>query len=239
MRRAGGCSALARTRMCAITTSTRPDTAEIALAQAKEIIRQAQQRAAPMDDLDDDDDRRSLRSVGPPPSELTRGTGREVCPKCHRDPTKLRTCPADATPHAPWHCGLVLGDQGLGRGHGFESVPRMTPLHTACLRSDTGTDTAERIVDWLIKLGADVNAVACGGITPIHLAVANGRAGVVDLLLKARCEVNKDTDEACNVLHLAYDSPEIMRLLLREPSNTGTLGGLLRRGTNVRAAVPA
>lgn len=63
------------------------------------------------------------------------------------------------------------------------------PLHAAVIGAPGSTNwnpTAQRaIIEFLIKAGADPNAVAVGGVTPLHRAVRNRCSGAVDQLLRA------------------------------------------------------
>ncbi len=43
---------------------------------------------------------------------------------------------------------------------------------------------SEELLQRLIDLGADVNAAATGGVTPLHVAAEVGLKGVVQILLK-------------------------------------------------------
>jgi hypothetical protein len=104
----------------------------------------------------------------------------------------------------------------------------VTPLFIA---SSTGKVS---IVDLLLKAGADVNAdtgsgygppvdsgdfrgvTASDGITPLMAASDNGHITIVDLLLKAGADVNKERKQGGTAIYLASQNghADIVRLLL-------------------------
>jgi len=81
----------------------------------------------------------------------------------------------------------------LARGAAINAVStnpaRNTPLHAAI----AGARDHE-IIERLLAQGADVNAVADGGVTPLHLAAARGDVALIDLLLARGAEVAKTKD---------------------------------------------
>ncbi|MDQ7823354.1 MAG: ankyrin repeat domain-containing protein [Candidatus Eremiobacteraeota bacterium] len=73
----------------------------------------------------------------------------------------------------------------------------LSPLHLACRES------AERIVEFLLMNGADVNACDDDGFTPLHLAVIENHRGIVEFLVSHNAEVNAVNREGAPPLHWA------------------------------------
>lgn len=96
----------------------------------------------------------------------------------------------------------------LGNEEGY------TPLHFAT------KGTNEEIVDILLNSGADINAVARNGKTPLHLSVESGCVNIVKRLLIYKPEnvsCNSGVDEGYTPLHTAAkeSKEEIIELLLK------------------------
>lgn len=101
---------------------------------------------------------------------------------------------------------------------------RMGEDRYAVLKEDRG-ELEMLLVELLLDHGADVNAEANDGRTPLHEAVHNGRrSGVVELLIARGANVNAATDGGVTPLHHAADSGR---------NDAATL--LLARGANVNA----
>lgn len=60
----------------------------------------------------------------------------------------------------------------------------MTPFYFACWNSENSA------LSLLLTLGAEVNSLASGKITPLHLAVASLNVVSVDILLDANCDIH-------------------------------------------------
>ena len=63
--------------------------------------------------------------------------------------------------------------------------------------------------------GANVNAAALGGTTALMLAAGEGNLEAVNLLLKAKADVNRCDDEDETALMYALDNPNIVEVLLK------------------------
>lgn len=77
---------------------------------------------------------------------------------------------------------------------GFEEY---TPLHVAAMFG------CSKAAEALIKLGADVNAVAPDNFTPLHYAAYGSHANIASLLLAAGADVNAKTTGGVSPLMLA------------------------------------
>ncbi|MCJ1427884.1 Ankyrin-2 [Sticta canariensis] len=69
----------------------------------------------------------------------------------------------------------------------------MTPLHLGCWNSQHSA------IKGLLSLGADVNSLASGDITPLHLAVASLNVATVDILLDSNCDIDIDIQSLLNL----------------------------------------
>jgi len=64
----------------------------------------------------------------------------------------------------------------------------------------------KEMVELLLDKGADVNAPAAGGYTPLHAAAQNGQEEIILLLLKNMADINAVTDDGQSPLELAIKS---------------------------------
>ena len=87
----------------------------------------------------------------------------------------------------------------------------MTPANRALLRAAADGDTP-RLRALLIQ-GADVNSTNGAGQTPLMLAAAFNRQGVVNLLLKARANVEIQDDLGLAAVDWGAHFPEIVQLI--------------------------
>lgn len=55
----------------------------------------------------------------------------------------------------------------------------------------------------LVEAGSNLNAVSCSGHTPLHLAAAQGRGGVVRLFIEKGANVNRRSNTGITPLYLA------------------------------------
>lgn len=63
-------------------------------------------------------------------------------------------------------------------------MKKTSALHIACAGGDM------RVIELLLKYGADVNAREANGTTPLHNAISRGDLALVELLLEKKAEVN-------------------------------------------------
>ena len=64
----------------------------------------------------------------------------------------------------------------------------------------------KEMVELLLAQGADVNAPATGGYTPLHVAAQNGQEEIIVLLLKNKADINAVTNDGQSPLELAVKS---------------------------------
>ncbi len=107
---------------------------------------------------------------------------------------------------------------------------KLTALHAAALSGQSGS------VGPLVKAGADPNAFAGGGVTPLSVACAKGHADVAHALLEHGANLSLTTESGHPPLHAAamgghYDT---VVTLLRHGANATTVDDL-----GVTALVPA
>lgn len=77
-----------------------------------------------------------------------------------------------------------------------------------------------KIVEVLIKNGADINILGIMGLTPLHYAIINGKYKIVELLIKNNADVNISNDEGETTLTIAknrcdVNKNKIISLLLK------------------------
>lgn len=90
-----------------------------------------------------------------------------------------------------------------------------TPLLEACWLRATGDMCDRRIVEFLLKKGADVNAVDGFGQSALRYAVENGSVRIVRLLIQYGADVNEQY-EGSTILYTAqvsYKNTEIANIL--------------------------
>ena len=81
------------------------------------------------------------------------------------------------------------------------------PLHAATIGAPGSAVWDPRgqraIITWLVESGADPNAAAAGGVTPLHRAVRNRCSAAVDALLEAGADPRRTNDHGSTALDLA------------------------------------
>lgn len=108
---------------------------------------------------------------------------------------------------ATWLGHLEVMDELLRRGANPGQAARnptaMAPLHAAasCRVATAAVPAARR----LLERGAALEATCAGGFTPLHLAVAQGRRDIVELLLGHGAELEALSDAGATPLELAED----------------------------------
>lgn len=82
------------------------------------------------------------------------------------------------------------------------------PLHAAIIGGPGATDwnpaRQRAVVNYLIDAGADPNAAAMGGVTPLHRAVRNRCSAVVDALLRRGADPRAINDHGSTPTDLAH-----------------------------------
>ncbi|XP_061662032.1 transient receptor potential cation channel subfamily A member 1b isoform X2 [Syngnathoides biaculeatus] len=96
-----------------------------------------------------------------------------------------------------------------------------TPLHRATIFDHVD------LADYLISLGADVNAVDCKGTPPLLLATSCGAWRTVVLLLSNGANVNLKDRLGCNFLHLAILQPKGLKNLPQDVLQRSSVKALL------------
>ena len=110
----------------------------------------------------------------------------------------------------------LVGDAIKGGADVNARVPKrggFTPLHAAA-----GANPDYKVIETLLKGGADVNAKQAGGYTPLHMAAGrNTRTKVITSLLEGGADVNARAENDVTTLHMAAienTNPEVIRVLL-------------------------
>jgi Ankyrin repeats (many copies)/Ankyrin repeat len=112
------------------------------------------------------------------------------------------------------HAAAFAYDAELARelvAHGADVRARnrrgAEPLHAAVIGqpgSDIWNPTRQAaVIGYLIEAGADPNAAALGGVTPLHRAVRNRCSGAVEALLRAGADPQMANDRGSTALDLA------------------------------------
>ncbi len=99
--------------------------------------------------------------------------------------------------------------------NGTDTRMRTTALFGTCV---LGTD---KIAKLLIDLGANVNFVSKGGITPLHLSAEVGSINVTKVLIQKGANVNAKDDTDSTPLHGAseWNRLAIAKLLVKHGAN--------------------
>ncbi|WP_432892225.1 ankyrin repeat domain-containing protein [Kribbella sp. CA-245084] len=105
---------------------------------------------------------------------------------------------------------VELAQDLIARGADISAPNRRSaqPLHAAANGVPGSTNwnpTAQRaIIEFLIEAGADPNATAAGGVTPLHRAVRNRCSAAVDQLLRAGANPRLPNDHGSTPSDLAH-----------------------------------
>lgn len=81
-------------------------------------------------------------------------------------------------------------------------------IHSACARGHV------HVMEWLIKIGANVNCIGCDGWTPLHYAAHYLNPHCVQLLLAAGADASIANDDGSIPLHYAKNSDGSTELLI-------------------------
>ncbi len=84
---------------------------------------------------------------------------------------------------------LLLDHHADVRAFSTDTTMRNTPLHAAIAGKRN-----HALITRLLERGADVNAVAGAGVTPLHLAASRGDVPLIDLLLAQGAQNTKTND---------------------------------------------
>lgn len=96
---------------------------------------------------------------------------------------------------------------------------RRTPLHEAALRGH------RRVIESLLKFGADKDATTGNGVTPLMLAAEAGKLGAVSILLQNGANVTAAYDHLATALHWAAlgNHVEVVSMILKTPKGLQTI----------------
>jgi ankyrin repeat protein len=84
------------------------------------------------------------------------------------------------------------------------------------------TDKPYNIFELLLNAGADINAIARGGITSLHFAADAGKCKIIDYLIKQGVDINAQTKTTGSTpLHIAFnnDHEDAIKLLIANGAN--------------------
>jgi ankyrin repeat protein len=101
---------------------------------------------------------------------------------------------------------------------------------TALFLAAASSHPMTRVIEALVKHGADVNAVCIGGFTPLHNACDQGTLKTVEYLIAHGAEVKAKDISGCTPLHAAS-----ARDLLGETDKEEMIKCLLAHGADVNA----
>lgn len=95
--------------------------------------------------------------------------------------------------------GIGIGAQQQQQQEQPPSNPTTTPLHVAALKGQY------KIMEILLRNGAEINALDAMGRTPLHCGVEGERMDVVKLLVERGADVTRVDAKGLSVLHLAVE----------------------------------
>lgn len=110
------------------------------------------------------------------------------------------------------HFAEALGNVFPYTENAYTPSYSLTPLHFAALNGHV------KVVELLIRNGADVNAKDDSGLTPLHLASGGGYEEIVKLLFTSRAHINAKDSKDVAPLHFAAEGGylNIVQLLISE-----------------------
>jgi ankyrin repeat protein len=108
-------------------------------------------------------------------------------------------------------CLRLLTTHGASLVHSTEEQHNQTPLHVACQLG------LPAVVDLLLALNANVNALTHDSSTPLHYASTSGSLAVVEALLRHNADINAANSHLRHPLSIACRKwPEIAQLLIEQ-----------------------